>query len=249
MFQPTPAPASASSKNLHGFADGDAFARYLREATSKVYGALSRQLLTRLVAEWNADPAAIRDEVRQTREDFVRTYVPADAGGQVRSVAARFALAIAIVNLAIRWDILDWPPGEPMCGIGVCFSAWLEQRGTTGAGEVEAGIAHVIQFIEAHGNSRFEPITSASRGNADGSASDHRVVNRVGFRQCDLDGHLQYFVLSQSWTGEVCKGHDAKLIARTLHERGHLQVDLARTKGKFSDMKRFPGHGSVRGYP
>jgi hypothetical protein len=106
----------------------------------------------------------------------------------------------------------------------------------------------VIQCIEAHGNSRFELISKASRGDRDDRAGDQRVTNRLGFRQYDLAGHLQYLVLSKSWASEVCKGHDAKLIARTLHERGHLQVDLGRTKGRYSDMIRIPGHGPVRVY-
>ena len=60
-----------------------------------------------------------------------------DAGGQVRSVARRFALVAVAGELATKAGITGWPQGEAMRAAQVMFSAWPKERGTTGASKDE----------------------------------------------------------------------------------------------------------------
>ncbi|UYN97666.1 MAG: DUF927 domain-containing protein [Enhydrobacter sp.] len=246
-----PADAGAGSgmfETLHGYADGDAFARHLRDITARVYGTPIRAFLQRLTAELAVSRINFIEELKGERDEFLARHVPDQASGQVLSVAGRFALVAAAGNLATLWGLTGWPAGEAERAAGTCFKAWLDRRGSAGSGEVMAGIAQVVQFIEAHGASRFETIGEAARVDGHGRAVEVRTINRVGFKRSDETGRLQYLVLAKSWTAEVCKGQDARLIARALHDQGALLADLSKTGGKFSQTVRVPGHGPVRVY-
>jgi len=235
-------------EDLHGYIDGDALARHLREVTAKTYGTAIRGFLQRLTAELAVSREAIIEELRAERDAFVSGHVPSSASGQVLSVAGRFALVAIGGNLATEWGFTGWPAGESERAAATCFRAWLERRGSSGSGEVMAGIAQVTQFIESHGASRFETIGEGARADSHGAPLDQRVINRVGFKRYDESGRLQYLVLAKSWSAEVCKGHDARLVARALHDQGMLLADLAKTHGKMSQTVRVPGHGPVRVY-
>jgi uncharacterized protein (DUF927 family) len=70
------------------------------------------------------------------------------------------------------------------------------------------------------------------------------IINRAGFRKLSLDNETEYLVLPEVWRSEVCAGHDAKLIARVLAERGMLK-----TQGERLQINaRLPGMGSARVY-
>lgn len=235
-------------ENLHGFLDGDALARHLRDVTAKAYGTPIRAFLKRLTAELGVSRTTLIEELRAERAAFVSSHVPAGASGQVLSVAGRFSLVAVGGSLATEWGLTGWPAGEAERAAATCFKAWLERRGSSGSGEIMIGIAQVTQFIEAHGASRFETIGEAARHDAGGHPVEQRVINRVGFERYDEHGRLQYLVLAKSWSTEVCKGHDARLVARALHDQGSLVADLTKTHGKLSQTVRVPGHGPVRVY-
>ena len=76
---------------------------------------------------------------------------------QVKRAAARFGLVAAAGELAAVMGILPWPGNESIKAAEACFKDWLEQRGGSGAAELEAGIAQVRLFFEQHGESRFTP--------------------------------------------------------------------------------------------
>ena len=78
-----------------------------------------------------------------------------DAGGQVRSVARRFALVAVAGELATKAGITGWPQGEAMRAAQVMFSAWLKERGTTGASEDERAKRQLAAFLSRHGASRI----------------------------------------------------------------------------------------------
>jgi uncharacterized protein (DUF927 family) len=63
--------------------------------------------------------------VAQHQRDFLATYVPAGADGQVQRVAQRFALIAAGGELAVAADVLPWLKGEATAAAARCFDAWL----------------------------------------------------------------------------------------------------------------------------
>src|SRR5262249_10284433 len=158
-----------------------------------------------LTARLTADPAGLAELLRASRDNFLATYLPAGASGQVRSVCSRFALAAAGGSLATAFGLTGWPGDEADRAAAACFKAWLRARDGDGDQETEAGIRQVIAYVEAHGGSRFE---------AAWEDGDQRVINRVGFRrrQGPEDGDWQYMILPEQWRTEVAKGFDARAL-------------------------------------
>ena len=120
--------------------------------------------LQKLTEHRATNPDELRATLNALRDAFLDRHVPDGATGQVRSVAGRFALIAAAGELARDYGVLPWPEGEAMRAAGACFSAWLEQRGGAGPAEDAAALAQVRGFLEAHGESRFTPLTTPVSG-------------------------------------------------------------------------------------
>ena len=220
-------------EQLHDIGSADALARHLREASERLYGMPARAFLERLV---QISPDKLSEIVGKARSDFMAKYVPEGASGQVLSVAGRFALVAAAGTLATAFDILLWPKEEADTAAGLCFRAWLAKRGGAGAMEFETGLAHIRQFLESHGSSRFQLF---------GEVDETRVINRAGFRRKDDDGRWEYFVLPEIWKAEVCVGQDATALAKELLRRGFL---VPGSDGKPVSTHKLPGMGAKRCY-
>lgn len=231
-------------QDLHGFANAAALVEALREAALAQYGTAARVFLTRLVEERAENEAALRDRLAALRDSFLANYVPQAATGQVRSVARRFALVAAAGEMARDYGVLPWAAGEAMRACGACFSAWLTKRGGTGPAEEAAALAQVRAFFEKHGEARFTPLLPPNHTEEAVAPEVTRTANRAGFRRFP-DGMLEYLVLPEAWTGEVCQGFDPTWVADLLAERGLLQPGK---DGKRSDSLRISGLGKLRVY-
>ena len=242
-----PADAGAGWKlfeTLHGFGDGDALSRHLRTAAEQHRGHAGPAFLRAITA----DLPALVDSVTKARAEWLTRHLPPGADGQVSRVAARFALTAAAGELAGAIGILPWPDNEASNAAAICFRAWLKRRGGIGAAETEAGLEQVRAFIEAHGAARFEAIAGTAQDDDMPPlpvSRDGRTVNRAGFRRLDESGRWEYLVLPEAWSKEVCKGQDARTIARDLVARGLLVGDGS---GKSSRAVNIPGHGKIRLY-
>lgn len=221
---------------LHGFKNGDAFARHLKSATGTVYGTPIRAFLEQLVSDVDDIKARVADSCKQ----FVAAHCPPGACGQVSRVAERFAMVAAAGELATGFGVLPWPEGQATEAAAICFKAWLQERGGDGAAEIQAGMEQVRSFIEQNGESRFTP------WELDGEQQDHRTINRVGFRRPNNCGGTDYFILAGQWKRQVCTGSDSKMIADELLRQGHLVSD---GDGKPYSRHRLPGmDGASRCY-
>lgn len=234
-----PSDAGAGHKlfdTLHGFSGGDALARHLRTATGHHRG----QAIRRFLEQITRDLPTLVDALKAEKAAWEAQYLPPGADGQVSRVSARFALAAAAGELATGIGLLPWPDGEASRAAAICFKAWLDRRGGIGSAETESGLRQVRAFIEAHGMSRFEPIRDGEFSDAEA-----RTINRVGFRRKDTGGRWEYLVLSEAWTNEVCKGLDARAVAKDLIAR---KLILPGTDGKSSRLEYIPGCKRSRVY-
>ena len=127
-------------EDLHGSPSAGDFAEHLKAATLRCYGAPSRRFLEVLTKRHAENPGAVSAFVHRTRNEFFAQHLPADASPQVRSICTRFALIAAAGRLATAFGITGWPADEASRGVGKCFRAWLDQRGSAGDHEIEAGI-------------------------------------------------------------------------------------------------------------
>ncbi len=189
--------------------DGAKFADILNRAASEVYGTPSRAFIEWLCADTERATVA----ARRIRDRMLAELVPADADGQVKRAAGRFALVAAAGELAIHAGVISWKPGEACRAATSCFGAWLESRGGSGASEIRDGIEQVRLFLEKHGASRFQEWEVVST----------TVLNRAGFKRMEHGSEPSFYILPAVWKAEVCQGRDARAIAAALIERGILE--------------------------
>jgi len=217
-------PADAGSgmgifENLHGAGSPGEFAEQLRRAAQDIYGAPLRGFIDAIATAYADDPERLKSALRKTRDEFIRDHLPAGASGQVRTAYGRFGLIAAAGEIATRFELTGWPEGEAARAAVKCFQAWLAKRGTIGDHDLEAGIRQVIAYLERHGSSRFE----------DWDYEGTTAPNRVGFRKGitgDGGRHCEYYVLPQAWKDELCRGYDAKAIAKAMVERYRLSPKI-----------------------
>ena len=235
-------------QNLHGRRDGAAFADELRDIARLHHGHAARVFLQKLTEHRATSPDKLRATLNSLRDAFLDRHVPEGATGQVRSVAGRFALIAAAGELARDYGVLPWPEGEALRAAGACLSAWLEQRGGSGPAEDAAALAQVRGFLEAHGESKFTPLTTPVSGQEPALPDVTRTINRVGFRRRvggDSDERWEYWILPEAWKNEVCKGLDPRRTADLLAGRKFL---LGGTERHRAALETIPGEGKRRLY-
>ncbi|MBS0984234.1 DUF927 domain-containing protein [Gluconobacter cerinus] len=234
-------------ENLHGMSSGGDLADHLRTASRTYYGTASRVFLSHLVQDRASKAEDLEQAIKAIRKRFEAAFVPAGADGQVRSVAGRFALIAAAGGLAQGYGVLPWNRGEALDAAGICFTAWLTERGSTGASEDTKAIEQVRAFIEQHGESRFSNI-ARMKSTLAGEPAETRTINRAGFKRTvgTTEGERwEYLFLGETWKAEVCKGLDATCAARAVRDAGYLIPADAKN---LTTPIRVPGEGRPRVY-
>lgn len=100
--------------------------------------------------------AQARPVFQSVRQRFLAS-LSAEADGQVRRVAEKFALLGSVGLLAIRAKVLDWPAQSVEATCLSQLNQWILARGGVAANEVQQAIRQVRSFIEQYGESRFTP--------------------------------------------------------------------------------------------
>jgi uncharacterized protein (DUF927 family) len=222
---------------LHDSKDGAAFAQTLDQATRRAYGSAWTAFLKRLVLE---DAGEIARELRTAQKRFGGRYLSEQAGGQAQRLANRFALVGAAGELATSWGLTDWPAGEAMQAAGVCFAAWLANRGGEGNQEERAMLGKVREFLRRYGESAF---TDTGRSNI---TDDHAPVrsDRAGWRECS-DNETHYFISNEAFHARVCTGFDFRAVGRLLLARGFAEAGTEKDR-PWLTRKAIPGEGRAR---
>jgi len=222
-----------------GCPDAGLFAQRLAAAAAAQHGTAGRAWLVRLAD----DPDGMGLAAREIASAWVADHVPADASGQVRRAAGRFALVAAAGALATLAGLLPWPAGEAERAVAACFRAWLGSREAgLGSGEDLQALVAVRSFLEMHGEARFTPIIRQAGGEE--AAPDRATTNRAGFRVRDAERAWTYWVLPGAWK-EICRGLDPTSVARALRWAGHLEAGDGKN---LAATKRLPGMGKGRVY-
>jgi putative DNA primase/helicase len=218
-------------ENLHGFPSGDAFARHLRDATKKHFGVAARQYLAAIAP----DIDEVKTQIIPVIQAFGERFVPAGADGQVERVAQRFALVAVGGELAQRYGIVPWQPGQAIAAVGKCFIDWLHARGGHDAAEDRDGMDKVCSFLLANGEARFIPAWEGTQS----------VTTRdlAGYRK-RVDEGWDYYVTTTAWK-EVCAGLDPRRTAAMLKHKGYLASGEG---GHLAESVRVPGNGKRRLY-
>lgn len=221
---------TAMLTELHGFPHAGAVVNRLKELTAIHYGHAGRAFLCKLTEPDTME--MVLSELQPALANTVNRLVPAEADGQVRRVAQRFALCGLAGGLAVQFGILPQEFGAIACA-KTCFQDWLAARGGIGASEDAAILAVVRLFIEQHGASRFQDMDTQMS----------TCVNRMGFRR-NVRGVTEYIVLPESFRAEVIKGFSPRRAVAVLRKAGWLYL----SDGKNTTKRELPGMGRVRAY-
>jgi putative DNA primase/helicase len=164
-------------ENLHGYQGGAEFSKALTDAARANYGGPFLAYLAELVKH----QGSVADTVKEAQRKFQAACLTGEAHGQARRVADRFALVGAAGELATRWGLTGWEPGEAMTAARTCFEAWKARRGGEGNQEERAALAAVREFLRRYGESSF------TEWDRPPNKDDHAPVrsDRSGYRKHD----------------------------------------------------------------
>lgn len=252
-------------ETLHGFDGGAELSTHLITETGRYYGTPALAFIQE-IAERSSDykkllPLAVAE--------LVTELCPHDAHGQVKRVAARFALVGIAGELATQQGITGWTDGEAKHAAKVCFTDWLNSRGGSGNVEQTNMMQLLPHFIGVHGSSRF---TWFHRANDDHAPN---TINRAGFKRLinkngesinsDTDFHksygdrmhpnetdqaeIEYFILSDVFQKEICKGMDYKKVAKLYVDKGVIiPTKSGNAIASTTRSERLPTLGTTRCY-
>ena len=214
---------------LHGHPKGSALSEALAQAASQHHGHAGRALVQLLLN----NPAS-HNEARQIMADFMATLP--DMDGQARTVAMRFALVAAALELAARHRITGLAAGICLPAIKQCFDAWLERNGS-GKYEDQRIIENAIGFMQqfAH-SSRFAEYP--------GGAADRTPADLAGYRKlADHAAADLFYILPPVFVTEICKDYDKGKVCQVLFDAAWLKrydsADKSRWQHQLKGKGRF----------
>ncbi|MCP5291909.1 MAG: DUF927 domain-containing protein [Burkholderiales bacterium] len=204
-------------ENIQGYESASKFAETLAANAGKFYGTAFIAFIEHVLQNRQAIPAMLEN----CQKVFAQEVLTDNASGQARRVAGRFALVAAGGELATKWGITGWQPGESMTAAITCFKAWVDGYGGQENKEERDMLAQVRRFLEAH-TDRFVLIDRASDSHAP------KTLNRAGYRKPANDGLAEYLVLPETFRAEVCKGFDYRDVFKLLSSKGYVKSDGGR---------------------
>lgn len=223
-------------EQLHGQANGHEFAKAFAGVMGRYYGTAFPEFVRRALAAGET----LETSLREAQSAFEKVALTNTASGQARRAAARFALVGAAGEFATAWGITGWDAGESMKAAQACFAAWLVAYGGEGNQEQRAILQQVRHFLQSHGEARFADF---SRSVTDDTHAP-RVMNKAGWRKYDkAKDETEYYVYSEPFKAEVCKGVDYKTVARLLIEKGFMRKGDGKN---LAPKVELPGEGSQR---
>jgi putative DNA primase/helicase len=199
--------------DLHGAADGAAFAGALREATAAEFGTAGPAFIERFLADGEAVTADLRDCLEGFRDKAAARF-GLTGDGQTARAADRLGLVAAAGETATVYGLTGWPPGAAIEAALEVLGSWIAARGGVESAEKREAIERVRAFLVAHGEARFEPIW--------GEVAGRLVANRAGWRE-----GTTYYIAADSWR-EIHAGGDPGRAARHLLEVGLLTAGEGR---------------------
>ena len=144
-----------------GMPDGAAFTDAIKRSSMSHHGHAGRQFLERLTQD-TRDFEAMRKVIAASKGLSARGL-----SGQERRAAARFALIAMAGELATEYGITGWPARAATEAAATAFRLWREGRAGPGQSEPRRIVQAVIDFIDKHGDSRFEPLGGVCRQHPD----------------------------------------------------------------------------------
>jgi len=183
-----------SFDDTQGFT-GSQFADLISERTKLFYGAVGPAFVEYTVKNQDKLKASIPDY----RQGFIDEACKPGDSGQVKRVAARFALVAMAGEYATDVGLTGWDKDSAWNAALICFYSWRNNWTDTGSREYDQAIKQVRAFIQRH-DGRFQCV------------SDDRVPNnRAGLKFGD-----EYWIYPNVYSNEVCEGIRPQSVSKAL---------------------------------
>ena len=208
---------------LHGHADGRALSDAIKAAAVEHYGHAGREFLERLTHD-KRDFGVMLEAVKELPE-----FAAADAEGQAKRAASRFALFALAGELATEYDLTGWPEAAAIEAAAQAFALWREQRGGGGNDERKKIIEQVAAFIDRHGDSRFQAVGAGDSGPV--------IRDRAGWYD-EEDGERLYMFTAEGF-GDAVRGFEKGAAYDVLVEIG--AAPAPGPSGKRQQFRRIDG--------
>lgn len=217
-------------ERLNGQADSNRLAKALDKATQDQHGAVGRAFVA-----YVADRAELVADRLRTAINTACDELPPEASGQVRRVAARFAVAGEALEIAGEAGLTGWYATDGYHAMHRCFQAWLDRYGL-GNREDEQIVSQAESWFATHSYSRFIDWTEAS---GEREPNLHHVA---GYRRREYDGML-FLVHPGVFVDEIADGYDKTAAADALVKAGLLEKG---SDGKSTSPHRTPDYPNPR---
>lgn len=219
-------------ENIHEFENPATLAIQLKDNTARYNGSVGIDWLNAVVKARSRLPTFLSKMIGL----FLHESIPQNVSGQALRVARRFALVAAAGELATQYGLTGWQKGESTKAAALCFKSWLASFGDTGNREDRAILSQVRAFFESYGTSRFDDIVNPN---------NERIQKRAGFFRIDVNDMREYYVLSEVFRKEICKGFDLRMVVKVLRHYGWIKPGR---DNKSSQKPRVRGIGTPRCY-
>ncbi|MBU0513859.1 MAG: DUF927 domain-containing protein [Proteobacteria bacterium] len=220
-------------ENIHKFETPEAFARYLKEVSTKYYGTPGRAFLDHITTHKGGLPA-VADRVRRVRKGFVDRVVPQGSDPQVQRVAGRFGVFSAAGLLAVEAGIAPWTAEDVADGIIKSFDSYLAFRGSTGPAEIKGALDAIRSELQVFGQTSKYPIVKDGRL-MDNSDQPARPPEIRGYRKRAEDGTWRWLIHPERLKHDILPAAFPTGLNEYLVEMGY--VDPGENHGKPSATK------------
>ncbi|MBY4734014.1 DUF927 domain-containing protein [Cupriavidus pauculus] len=215
---------------LNGHSDSGQLAEALEEAVHLNHGVAGRAFIEHVSANLEAIASRLRRAIKEAHADL-----PSGASGQVRRVAARFAVTAEALEIATDIGLTGWKQGDGLIAITRCFEEWLSRYGVGNREEAQI-LEQAEAWFGANAFGRFIDCFNAS--NPDWSPVVH---NCAGYKKTDEAGAPFWLVYPGTFADEVVAGFDKTAAADVLAKAGMLRKGgdgKATSKHKTPDMPK-----------
>jgi putative DNA primase/helicase len=220
-----------SFENLHGSANGGAFAKRLQQEAAVTYGTALPAWLTRLTA---AERSELERNIREQMATWKAAHLPESSPGEIDRVADRFALVAIAGELATDYGLTGWPKGSAINAAGACFQAWIKYRGGTSSAKELALFEQVKAFFDEHADSRLKRIIHGKIGDY---FEEKTVYQLAGYKKVDDNKKGIFIIPSTMFSKQVCSGFSSRWAAKLLAKKGLIETAA---NGDYTITHRIP---------
>jgi putative DNA primase/helicase len=168
--------------NLHGYADGKAFAAAVKHAALSYRGTAIRPYLSYLLSSDR------HDEMCAIRDTFI---LKVNGNSQAMRVAGHFAILAIGIEMAIKAKVLPWKSGIGIDAMLQVFNGWKDNHSQTG--EYRRALLSLRDMISTQVSS-FVDVNNVT---------GYVPATLLGFRTRNEDGCIVYGISASAWNGKL----------------------------------------------